>query len=295
MKKLLPIVIAAIGLALAAGDVDAAKRFGGGSNLGRQRPAPTARETAPATPTAAPAAKPAQPAAATPPVPQPQPTFMSRFGGLLAGLGIGALLASLFGAQMGPVVGLILFALAAFAAVALLMRLLAARRGAQSPPVRFSGIGTAVNEPPSPFAPRLEPVTSSVPGAARAIPDAEVEAFLRVAKTSFIRLQAANDAKDLDDIRDYTTPEMYAEIAMQLAERGEAPQKTEVVDLRAELLDNAVEGDFAWASVRFSGAMRESPDATPEPFDEVWNVRKNLRERDPAWLIAGIQQFPLAA
>src|SRR5438445_2267518 len=157
MKKLLPIVIAAIGLALAAGDVDAAKRFGGGSNLGRQRPAPTARETAPATPPAAPAAKPAQPAAATPPVPQPQPTFMSRFGGLLAGLGIGALLASLFGAQMGPVVGLVLFALAAFAAVALLMRLLAARRGAQSPPVRFSGIGTAVNEPPSPFPPRPAP------------------------------------------------------------------------------------------------------------------------------------------
>src|SRR5438445_521283 len=162
-------------------------------------------------------------------------------------------------------------------------------------PIVIAGIGTAVNEPPSPCAPRLEPVTASVPGAARAIPDAEVEAFLRVAKTSFIRLQAANDAKDLDDIRDYTTPEMYAEIAMQLAERGEAPQKTEVVDLRAELLDNAVEGDFAWATVRFSGPMRESPAATPESFDEVWNVRKNLRERDPAWLIAGIQQFPPAA
>jgi len=88
---------------------------------------------------------------------------------------------------------------------------------------------------------------------------------------------------------------MYAEIAMQLAERGEAPQKTEVVDLEAELLDNAVEGDFAWASVRFSGAMREAPDATPEPFDEVWNVRKSLRERNPAWLIAGIQQLSLAA
>ncbi len=192
MKKFLPVVIAAIGLALAAGDVDAAKRFGGGGNLGRQRPAPTARETAPASPaspTAAPA-KPAQPAATTPPVVQPQPTFMSRFGGLLVGLGIGALLASLFGAQMGPVVGLILFALAAFVAVALLMRLLTGRRAAAAPPVRFAGIATAVNEPPSPFAPRIEPVMSN----ARAIPDAEVEAFLRVAKTSFIRLQAAKRA-----------------------------------------------------------------------------------------------------
>ena len=43
-----------------------------------------------------------------------------------------------------------------------------------------------------------------------------VETFLRSAKTSFIRLQAANDRKDLNDIREYTTPEMFAEISMQL-------------------------------------------------------------------------------
>jgi len=63
----------------------------------------------------------------------------------------------------------------------------------------------------------------------------------------------------------------------------------------SDLLDDAIEGDYAWASVRFSGTMREAPDAAPEAFDEVWNVRKDLRSRDPAWLIAGIQQFPLAA
>ena len=154
-----------------------------------------------------------------------------------------------------------------------------------------------MNEPPSPIAPRLDPVPAigSALTSARAIPASEVDAFLRVAKTSFIRLQAANDAKDLDDIRDYTTPEMYAEIAMQLAERGEARQKTEVIDLEAELLDDAIEGDHAWASVRFSGSIREAPGAEPERFDEVWNVRKDLRSRNPAWLIAGIQQYPLAA
>ena len=41
---------------------------------------------------------------------------------------------------------------------------------------------------------------------------------------AFIRLQAANDAKDLDDIRDYTTPEMYAEISLQSMTRRHAAE-----------------------------------------------------------------------
>ena len=64
-----------------------------------------------------------------------------------------------------------------------------------------------------------------------------MESFLRSAKTSFIRLQAANDRKDLNDIREYTTPEMFAEVSMQLQERGDAPQKTDVVAVNAELLE----------------------------------------------------------
>ena len=277
--------IAALALTLAAGDVDAAKRFGGGGNLGRQRAVPTSPKSAP---TATPAT-PAQPQPAATPALQPRPSFMSRWGGFLAGIGIGALLTSLFGAQMGPVVGLLLAMLAGFVVLAFLMRFFAARAGPRTQPAGgFPGMS-------SERAGIVPAIGGGLAQPRHAIPPGEVEAFLRVAKTSFIRMQAANDAKDLDDIRDYTTPEMYAEIAMQLAERGDAPQKTEVIDLEAQLLDEAIEGDHAWASVRFSGSMRESPAAPPERFDEVWNVRKDLRESSPAWLIAGIQQFPLAA
>ena len=49
---------------------------------------------------------------------------------------------------------------------------------------------------------------------------------MRSAKTSFIRLQAANDRKDLSDVREYTTPEMFAEISMQFQERGNLAQTT---------------------------------------------------------------------
>src|SRR5689334_16028291 len=99
MKKALSFMIIALTLGIASMDADAARRFGGGGNLGKQRAVPTQREATPGpapTQNAAPA-KPAQPSpAATPPVTPPKPSFMQRWGGLLAGLGIGMLLTSLF-------------------------------------------------------------------------------------------------------------------------------------------------------------------------------------------------------
>jgi predicted lipid-binding transport protein (Tim44 family) len=128
------------------------------------------------------------------------------------------------------------------------------------------------------------------PVAAANIPaDFPVESFLRSAKTSFIRLQAANDRKDLDDIREYTTPEMFAEVSMQIRERGDAPQKTDVDAVNADLLEVVTENDYAIASVRMSGQLRENNGA-PESFDEIWHVQKNLKDDKAVWLLAGIQQ-----
>src|SRR5262249_47432158 len=66
--------------------------------------------------------------------------------------------------------------------------------------------------------------------------DFDVNGFLRVAKVNFLRLQAAWDAKNLADIREFTTPEVFAEIRMQMDEGKGAVDSTEVLDLDATLL-----------------------------------------------------------
>ena len=301
MKIPTPLLAAIAALALALAPVEAdAKRFGGGSSLGKQRAAPTQmKEAAPAPAKPAQAAPAAAPAAGTPPA---QPGFMSRFGGLIAGLGIGALLASLFGGNLGGLGGFLLMLLVAglaFVAIrAFMSRRAPAAAAAAREPIQFAGAGAGATPPARPAlnigagvgAADAAPAAEAPRAAPVAIPGFEAEPFLRVAKTSFIRLQAANDAKDLDDIRDFTTPELFAEIAMQARERGDAPQKTEVVTLDASLVEAVVEGDYAIASVRFTGLIREQADANPEPFDEVWHVRQDQRDRKATWLIAGIQQ-----
>jgi predicted lipid-binding transport protein (Tim44 family) len=120
--------------------------------------------------------------------------------------------------------------------------------------------------------------------------DFDVAPFERNSKAAFIRLQAANDAKDLDDIREFTTPEMYGEIALQLQERGNVAQKTEVVSVDARVIEVVVENNKAVASVRYTGVIREDSDQA-EGFDEVWHVTKNLADDKSTWRLAGIQQL----
>jgi predicted lipid-binding transport protein (Tim44 family) len=272
------LTIALTSLSLLAPSAEA-RRFGGGGSFGKQRTMSAPVQKAPA---AAPApGTPAQPAAA------PQPAgnkWLGPLAGLAIGAGLGALLAH-FG--MGEGMGTILMIILAVVAV---MFLISMFRRQQQPAMQYAGAG-------APYAGTQEPAqqplgsVASTPVAAADIPaDFPVESFLRSAKTSFIRLQAANDRKDLDDIREYTTPEMFAEVSMQIRERDNTPQKTDVVSISAELLEVVTENDHAIASVRMSGQLREN-NGTPESFDEIWHVQKNLKDDKSVWLLAGIQQI----
>ncbi len=102
------------------------------------------------------------------------------------------------------------------------------------------------------------------------------------------RLQDDFDRSDLNDIREYVTPEMFAEINMQIRERGEQPNKTEVVKLDAEIVEVVTENDMVIASVRFSGLIREEIGAAAEPFNEIWHIQKS--QAQATWFVSGIQQ-----
>ncbi len=277
MKRFLMLLTVALtSVSLFAATAEA-KRFGGGSSLGKQRTT-TNMQAAPKAPAAAPAQT-----APTAAAPQPQGNkWLGPLAGLAIGAGLGALLA---GSGAGGATGSILMVLLGVMGVMLLISMFRKRQA--EPSMQYAGAG-------APYAPQAEPVAAAggavAAAAASSIPaDFPVEAFLRSAKTSFIRLQAANDRKDLDDIREYTTPEMFAEISMPIRERDNTPQKTDVLALNTELLEVAHEGDYAIASVRMSGQLRENNGA-PESFDEIWHVQKNLKDDKSVWLLAGIQQ-----
>jgi predicted lipid-binding transport protein (Tim44 family) len=118
--------------------------------------------------------------------------------------------------------------------------------------------------------------------------DFDVESFVQAATEQFVRLQSAWDAGDLASLRDFTTPELYAELKSDITARGGRPNHTEVVSLSAEVLGVRDIGSAVMASLRYSGVMRED-DAAAAPFEEVWHLVRSKRGRD-GWLLAGIEQ-----
>jgi len=288
MKRLVIAAFAAVvGLGLMVPDAEAA-RLGGGKSFGMKRQAtPAPAPTQVGKPAAAPAA--AAPAAAA------KPAGMSRFlgplAGLAAGLGIAALL-SHFG--MGEGMANMLLILALVMAAVFVVRLLMRKRTPEAG-MQYAGAGSAA---PANFTPaRFE--GSGVPGgthsagagatvAANVPAGFDVEGFLRQAKLNFVRLQAANDRGDMDDIREFTSPEMFAEIKMQHQERSGRTQETDVMQLNAELLEVVTEDSRHIASVHFTGQLREDNGA-PEAFAETWHLVKPA-DGSRGWNVAGIQQ-----
>ncbi|MFO1349725.1 MAG: TIM44-like domain-containing protein [Gammaproteobacteria bacterium] len=295
-STLLALVIGLMGIFLVVTDSEA-RRMGGGKSLGRSAPSYSRQADAPS------AAQPSRPA--------PQAgtaTTGSRWGGPLAGLLAGGLIgALLFGGMFEGLqfMDLLIFAALAFGVFWLFKTF---RRGPGQPPLApreaHATVGGAGSQG---YQPAAAPFAIPEIGGARAAPALDDQPrildkpswfkeqdFLRAAKTHFIRLQAAWDKGDMKDIREYTTPQLFADLTLERqAESGR--QFTEVVELNAELIGLVEEQDQLVASVRYSGQIREQEGGAAQPFSEIWHIQRARDGRDGNWHVAGIQQEADAA
>ena len=208
----------------------------------------------------------------------------NKWGGVLGGLLVGGLLASLFMGN-GLASGLLSW-LAVGAVIFFLINFFRRRMqpGFQTAqPRQFNQ--NSMDSFKQNLSEKYQQFTSAN---SEAIPAGFVaDDFLREAKVKFIRLQAAYDQQNMDDIAAFTTPEVLAEIQMQFHEQEGEPNQTEVVSLEAELLGTSNEADSDFASVRFTGSIKENSD-TAGPLNEIWHFRKEQESGN--WIISGIQQ-----
>ena len=276
MKKLtVSLFTLVFGASILADDVDAA-RLGGGRSIGAQRQV---------TATPKQATPPTQQQPATAPQPSGPGRWLAPLAGLAAGLGLGWLFAQ---GGFGAVASTLLMALLAGAIVFALTRVLSKQRASRP---QYAGFGNETVAAPPP---------SQLPGDAGVQPNYrsqfvsnipagfDVDGFVKEARRNFLRLQEANDRGDLPRLRQITTEDMFNALKGDVAEHS-GVQQTDVVTLNAALLELVTEGELYWASVRFSGSIREEASAPAQPFEEIWHLRKPVNGSS-GWLLAGIQQ-----
>lgn len=320
MKKVfVALMMAVMTLSVGMSTVEA-KRLGGGGSIGKQSSSASrqAQSPAPMQQNNAAAAKPAAPAAAPAAAAAKPSMWKGLLGGALLGLGLGALLSHFgLGGALASMISTILTVALIALAVMFVIRLFR-RKSADaqaSPAPAWAGAApqqAADNAAATPQIGSLLKTDQSAPAAAQggfgggfgnaeAAPAYGIPAgfdtvgFVRNAKTYFIRLQAAWDKADINDIREFTTPEMFAELRLQIQERGATANHTDVVSLDAEVLGVETVGNEHVASVKFFGFIKEDQNASPAQFAEIWNLSKPTTGQG-GWVLAGIQQLdPVSA
>lgn len=295
MKKILiALCISVLTLSAGMSSVEA-KRMGGGSSFGKKSQGISRQAPAQA-------AKPSTPAAAAAPSP-----WKGMLGGALLGLGLGALLSSMgLGGAMASMISTMLM-IGLLAAAAMFIYRMYKRKtdtAANNARPAFSGAaaqhdGFAAARPmalqafanDTAYAGSQAGASTQSHAAFDSTPaDFDTQGFLRHSKTYFIRLQAAWDKADVNDIREFTTPEMFAELKMQIQERGATENHTDVMALEAELLGiQTLDGEHL-ASIKFSGMIKEDPQASAQAFNEIWNLSKPS-DTQGGWILAGIEQI----
>jgi predicted lipid-binding transport protein (Tim44 family) len=257
---------------------------------------------------ATPAQKPTQQAQPAAPAAAPQAPAPSRFGGmggilggLAAGLGIGFLLSHL-GLGEGAsslITGLLIAALAGFAIMFIMRKMMPALSGAnKSPQMTSQGMQRSNLDQAPRQEPAFTPAASAFGGVAAEPapfqstlpPGFDEYAFLDNAKQFFSGLQKAWDQGDLAALREYTTPEMFATIEQDLAGRADSANQTDVVTLNAQLLGIETADNTYYCSVQFTGMIREQVGAQANNFSEVWNLSKPV-SGPGGWVLAGISQL----
>lgn len=310
-RFLIMLLLAVSAIAMLSVSFDAeARRFGGGRSFGRQssnimkqRQAvkPPVANTVPRAAATTPAAG-ARAGAAGTAARSGFSRWMGPIAGIAAGLGIASLLAAfgLSGAFLEMMSSLLLIGLLVFGVMFIVRRLRggAARTAPHgaSPMQRQSTSAPDWQRPLNPATPAqstavsaLQPESAEPVDESWFIPeDFDTPGFLDNAKAQFVKIQALWDTGDIEQLRDILTDDLIAEVAPEIEARA-AGEKTEIVLLNAELMGIETVAGGHLASIRYSGMLRENPEAEAARFEEVWNLYKAKNE---GWLVAGIQQMP---
>jgi len=130
-------------------------------------------------------------------------------------------------------------------------------------------------------------------------PNIDAEHFVNAARDIFMRMQQDWDAKNIDGIRSFCTPDIADHVLSDMDKLGDNKTKTEVAMLNAEIAETWIESDLEWVAVHFQATLTEETfnmaghviEADNTEANEIWIFQHSPNSDDPTWYLAGIQQL----
>lgn len=267
------------GLVMAPVDYAEAKRFGGLKSFGKRQ---NTHQTQPSKTTSTPASAAAGAGR------------KGMMGGMLGGLLAGSLLGALFFG--GAFEGIELMDILMFAGIAFLLMKFLKSRATQASGQRA---GQGMQRQATAGGPALEEAQANTADGGAASMSSDIpfnlpagfdqEQFLETARAHFNGLQLAWNDYDMDKVREFCSPALYAQLAAERAQNTGA-EHTEVLFLEAQIVRADSNAHLAEISVLYSGRSRDTSDNSEDEVNETWHLERDLRHDNSPWLIVGIQQ-----
>lgn len=211
-------------------------------------------------------------------------------GGLMGGLLAGGLIAAMLGGGFEGIqfMDILLIALVAF----IIFKLIKSRRPAPVAAMA-GGPGEPVSQPDNSqqqgvFRQAVQSIGGGAQSSMDLPADFDVNGFLEGALEHYRTLQAAWNEGNLDVVREYVAPTVYAQLHNERKAMKVAPQ-TEVLDLTAELVGAEQDQGTVNLSILFKGRCKDEVEGSEEGIFDIWHLEKDTKQENATWLIVGIE------
>lgn len=237
---------------------------------------------------------------------QQQPAGQKKsglMGGLMGGLLAGGIFAALLGSgafEDIQVMDMIIIALLAFLAFKLFKGFMSSRQPAQPRMAsdggnqhshhferpRDAGAGqTNVGEEET----KIQSTTFNQDEVPFNLPAGfDQQGFIEGSLSHYRTVQESWNKGELDVIKEYVSPELFAALSQQRNKLTQSP-KTDVVDLKAEIVRADQAGDSAEISILFRGICKDELEKTQEGIFDIWHLQRDLNTENADWVIVGIE------
>lgn len=267
-----------------------AKRFGGGGGFGKSyKTSPFASKKSPAKKD------------------QQQNQAGQKKGGMMGGLMGGLLAGGLFAALLGSgafediqVMDIIIIALLAFLAFKLFKGFMASKQQTQ-PRMAASGNRSARHNfemPRNASAANSDEMQTAASSQASGFNQDEVpfnlpegfdqQGFIEGALNHYRTVQESWNKGELEIIKEYVSPELFAALSQQ-RNKLMVPPQTEIIDLTAEIVRADQAGDSAEISLLFRGVCKDELEKSQDGIFDTWHLQRDLSTENADWVIVGIE------